>query len=178
MLHKITPRNFNEDGFTLVEIVIVVVILGILAAIAIPIFLNQQNSAFDATIKSDIKNTLTSLEATYTKNQNQNYNGWHMTVSDKKKIESLNKKNYLLCLGSEIVGGKVISTRYAMLVASPAGRVLMGTKTVPQTEYTGPWGTDGDAICSSVLSLPAAAVISTWGWGNPGWDYVTEPQPL
>lgn len=46
----------DQDGFTLVELLVVVVIVGILAAIAIPVFLGQRQKGYASAAKSDLRN--------------------------------------------------------------------------------------------------------------------------
>ena len=65
--------NFRkgEKGFTLIELMIVVAIIGILAAIAIPQFTSYRQRGYNATMQSDIHNAATAQEAYF--NDNQSY---------------------------------------------------------------------------------------------------------
>ena len=67
MLYKV-KRN-NEKGFTLIELMIVIAIIGILAAIAIPQFSAYRTRSYNSAAESDLRNAATAQEAFYVDNQ-------------------------------------------------------------------------------------------------------------
>lgn len=73
--HMRTRQHANQDktdGFTLVELLIVITIIGLLASIAIPTFLNQRTKGFQAAMASDLHTLLTS-EAAWSAENNSSY---------------------------------------------------------------------------------------------------------
>jgi len=71
MLEMLRRRAKNEEGFTLIELMVVVLIIAILIAIAIPTFLGAQNRARDRGAQSDLRNAVTAAKTISTDDSGQ-----------------------------------------------------------------------------------------------------------
>src|SRR5438067_7831376 len=70
MIEALRKRlEHDEDGFTLIELMVVVLIIAILLAIAIPTFLGARTRANDRAAQSSLRNALTAAKTIFTDSQ-------------------------------------------------------------------------------------------------------------
>lgn len=104
MIGWIRNRLSRDEGFTLVELMVVVLVIAILIAIAIPTFLGARQRAQDRAAQSDLRNALTAAKVFYV--DNEDYDAVDDGVTnDLEDIEpSLSLDNTIANATADIVG--------------------------------------------------------------------------
>jgi prepilin-type N-terminal cleavage/methylation domain-containing protein len=114
----------KEQGFTLIELMIVVSIIAIIAAIAIPSLLNARKSGNEASAISSLR-TLTTVNEQY-RNRFQSYSG---------SLANLSTTNYI-----DSVLGAGAKSGYTFTYASPTSNTWTCSGTPTTTGTTGDRG--------------------------------------
>jgi type IV pilus assembly protein PilA len=125
----------NRKGFTLIELLVVVTIIGLLAAIAIPKLSATKDKAKLASVKSDLRNTMTAQEA---------YFADYSTFGDLNQLQIAS--NYLLTAGNS---GVVTAASNGYTATISNGTITFGfTQCTVQEGAGATVGVDGIIICS------------------------------
>ena len=132
MILKLRQRMAQEEsGFTLVELLVVMLILGLLAAIAIPAFFNQRDKARDSSAKEQVRTAETAME-TYSTDNNGSYAG--ATAALLQKIEpTLNNAPGSSLVATPGAGGAgppadTTANSYVVTVTSATGNTFTITR--------------------------------------------------
>jgi len=141
-------RRDGEEGFTLIELMVVVLIIAILLAIAIPTFLGARKRAQDRAAQSSLRNALTAAKTIYT--DSSTYAG--ATAAGLAAVEpSLTYSADVASTGPKNVSVLASAGTWSAAVQSDGGTCFL----IKETSNTGTtFGTD--AACTGTAALGAA----------------------
>lgn len=127
-------KNNGRKGFTLIELMIVIAIIIILAAVAIPNYLRMTDRAKKAALESDLKSLATALETFHTDWGQYPADGWeNMKLELTGTGGSINVDNEYNLLGEE--GPIVYITEAAVEAVETKADVSKDYATDPDTGF-------------------------------------------
>ncbi|MBX6364214.1 MAG: prepilin-type N-terminal cleavage/methylation domain-containing protein [Gemmatimonadetes bacterium] len=118
-----------REGFTLLELVAVVVIIGLLAAMAIPKYFKSRERAYFTTLRSDLRNLATAEELYYS--SQRQYTG---TTSDLGEFQP--SKGVTFTFSAATTTGYAVVASHDNLVAGSQGCAFKAGDAADPSGYT------------------------------------------
>ncbi len=157
-----TRLHNDEDGFTLIELMVVVMIIAILIAIAIPTFLGARTRAQDRAAQSDLRNGLTAEKTIYTDGQT-----YDAVTADMKVVESSLNWNGAQTgkAALTVTTGTVVSTDDTVcLTETSKSGTTFEIADVGEGVNAGTYFGTGVACATDIPTLTGGG-----GWNQTGW---------
>jgi len=148
----ITRRRDSEEGFTLIELMVVVLIIAILIAIAVPTFLGARQRAQNASAKSSLRNAFANAKSIYTDNEDYTKATPAALLAAEPSLTF--NDNSTASTGAKNVSVKTTTTDLVVVAKSSSGNCygLKDTSTTG-TQY---------ATVSGACTADNAAATGTW----------------
>jgi type IV pilus assembly protein PilA len=151
-------RQGNEEGFTLIELMVVVLIIAILIAIAIPTFLGARARAQNRAAQSSLRNALTAAKTMYT-----DTNSYATADSTTTGLVTVEPSLTYSAAGTASTGPKLVSVNPAAASWSAAAKSDSGQCYYIKDVSTGPgttFGGSGSAACTGTQADTSATATS------------------
>ena len=158
-LRAIKARRDSEDeGFTLIELMVVVLIIAILIAIAIPTFLGARNRAQDRAAQSNLRNALTNAKAIFTDNEDYTTASANSDAALTAAEPSLTFQAGASTAPKQISVDTPATTQIVLVSLSKSGKcfAIKDDTTGPGTKF----GTVSSGACTAANA--AGTGVSTW----------------
>jgi type IV pilus assembly protein PilA len=156
---RLAQDRKHDEGFTLIELMVVVMIIAVLLAIAIPTFLGSQNKAKDKSAQSSLRNTVTAAKSIYV-------DGNDYSKADTTALGGAEPSLSFLAVGSastkpkevSINPGTSISTTFFAAAKSASGECYYIKDSTSGTLYS-----KGSGTCDGTTA--ATETYTDTGWG-------------
>lgn len=160
-------KHKQQSGFTIVELLIVIVVIAILAAISIVAYNGIQNRTYDSSIQNDLRQTYNKIQLYRVDNSGSNPPATSNT--DVNSVFSVNRRSYASGTNSLIYCYS--DTNFAIVARSKSGNGYYYSSVSGANKFT-TWPGDSNLdLCPAAGIVQASAGYSArWIYVNGAWE--------